>query len=272
MMRMWEKEELGIDGLSLFGHCLFTSAYQGLELHNHGNRWEFIMLLKGEEHYSVEERSYSVRGGEVFVSFPGQTHGGERGYQDVCEQIWFQIDADARCLFGLGESASTEVKAALYRLDCHSFRAPADCLTLARKCHRALVQGRPALYFCGLFLSLVTGLLYDEASEESGEMHRIAAYIRENPFDELTALALSARCGMSESGFKHKFKRETGFTPSDFINRAKIEAAKKMLLSGCTVTHTAMELGFSSSDYFSVVFKKYTRQTPSAYRQAKNAP
>ena len=58
---------------------------------------------------------------------------------------------------------------------------------------------------------------------------------------------------------------EVGISPRNFINFHKVEAAKGLLLEGHSVTDTAMALNFSSSNYFSNVFRRYTSFSPSQY-------
>ena len=72
---------------------------------------------------------------------------------------------------------------------------------------------------------------------------------------------------LSVSRFKQKFKAELGTSPRNFINFYKIEAAKEMLEQGHSVTETALALNFSSSNYFSSVFHRYTCRSPSQYRE-----
>ena len=64
-------------------------------------------------------------------------------------------------------------------------------------------------------------------------------------------------------------KIQMGTNPRSFINYHKIEAAKKLLLDGQSVTDTAMELSFSSSNYFSAVFRRYTSLSPTEYVKRK---
>ena len=57
----------------------------------------------------------------------------------------------------------------------------------------------------------------------------------------------------------------------DFINRYRIEEAKKMLADAKykskTITHIYLDVGFNSKSVFNTFFKKQVGQTPSAYRQ-----
>lgn len=78
--------------------------------------------------------------------------------------------------------------------------------------------------------------------------------------EELAQVAL-----LSVSRFKQKFKDQMGTSPRNFINYNKIEAAKHKLQENGNVTQTAMELGFSSSNYFSSVFRRFTSTSPTDY-------
>lgn len=65
----------------------------------------------------------------------------------------------------------------------------------------------------------------------------------------------------------------TGFTTNDFILRLKVEEAARILERDPTRTVTAIahELGFSSSQYFATVFRRYLRVSPGEYRSGNVA-
>jgi AraC-like DNA-binding protein len=73
---------------------------------------------------------------------------------------------------------------------------------------------------------------------------------------------------LSESHFKILFREEVGLPPAEYMLRQKVDAAKKALSQpGCNITELAYRLGFSSSQYFATVFKRYTSQTPSRFME-----
>jgi AraC-like DNA-binding protein len=121
--------------------------------------------------------------------------------------------------------------------------------------------------------SLLSGFLFRllllgrQSASGDAQIEQAIRHIEENIGSALTLEELPSLCGISLSGFKHRFKECTGKTPRDYINNRKIEKAKDFLRAGKTVTETAMELGFSSSEYFAVVFKKYTTLQPGRYRK-----
>ncbi len=74
--------------------------------------------------------------------------------------------------------------------------------------------------------------------------------------------------GLSVPQFHRSFRRAVGRTPREYFVHRRIEKAMEMLAQGrWSVTEVAMRLGFSSSQYFATVFKRYTDLSPSSYRQ-----
>jgi YesN/AraC family two-component response regulator len=62
------------------------------------------------------------------------------------------------------------------------------------------------------------------------------------------------------------FRRSTGRTFVDYVNRMRVEKAAALLsLEGCNVTEAAMSVGFDDVGYFSRVFKKYMTRSPGLY-------
>ena len=83
---------------------------------------------------------------------------------------------------------------------------------------------------------------------------------------------LAQIANMSVSHFKQKFKSQMGLPPREFINAERIRAAESMLLEGFSVVDTAMELGFSSSNYFAVVFRRHLGRSPREFIKEKSQP
>jgi AraC-like DNA-binding protein len=82
-----------------------------------------------------------------------------------------------------------------------------------------------------------------------------------------TITELAAMAYLSLPRFKQKFKQVTGVPPAEYIIREKIALAESLLAENQkSITDIAMDLGFCSSQHFSVVFKKYTGESPQAYR------
>jgi AraC family L-rhamnose operon regulatory protein RhaS len=80
---------------------------------------------------------------------------------------------------------------------------------------------------------------------------------------------MGRRAGLSASHFAEVFRRETGRTPLEYLTSARIEEATRRLLERpeASVTRIASELGFSSSQYFSTVFRRHVGCTPGEWRR-----
>ncbi len=93
-------------------------------------------------------------------------------------------------------------------------------------------------------------------------------YIEENYKEKFSIRDLSASCSMSPNYFCSFFKEITGQTPTEYITTYRIEAACNMLLSGLSVTDTALSVGFNDLSYFIHVFKKHKGVSPKQYAQS----
>jgi transcriptional regulator GlxA family with amidase domain len=85
---------------------------------------------------------------------------------------------------------------------------------------------------------------------------------------ELSVVELARRVNMSSRNFIRRFKAATGNTPIEYIQRARIEAAKHALESGSDpVDSVATRIGYEDVGSFRSVFKKVTGVSPTEYRK-----
>ena len=70
----------------------------------------------------------------------------------------------------------------------------------------------------------------------------------------------------SKFHFIRLFKKNYGRTPYQYLTEVRIAKAKKLLLSGMTVSEVCLSVGFESATSFTGLFKKMTGKTPSAFQ------
>lgn len=125
-------------------------------------------------------------------------------------------------------------------------------------------------------LDTIQDRMIDEYCElsriSSGQGYSLAVahsveFIKKNYREKVDLTNLAKVVGVSKSYLCRLFKKETGKTIIEFLNRYRIEEAKRYLTSGETdITDIALKTGFEDANYFSRVFKNMTGIAPSRYR------
>ncbi|MCI0449838.1 MAG: helix-turn-helix domain-containing protein [Chlorobi bacterium] len=96
-------------------------------------------------------------------------------------------------------------------------------------------------------------------------------FIEQNYTDKITVDKLSERLGVGRRTFERRFKKATANTVVEYIQRVKIEAAKKELESGRkTVSEVMYNVGYTDTKAFRDVFKKFAGISPVDYRNKYN--
>jgi transcriptional regulator GlxA family with amidase domain len=103
------------------------------------------------------------------------------------------------------------------------------------------------------------------------EVLKAQAYIEQYFYDKITVDALSENLGIGRRTFERRFKKATSNTIVEYLQRVKIEAAKKQLETGRkTINEVMYEVGYSDTKAFRDVFKKITGLSPIDYRNKYN--
>lgn len=96
-------------------------------------------------------------------------------------------------------------------------------------------------------------------------------YIEANYGKKIMVDDLARTFATSRRNFIRRFKKATANTPLEYIQRVKIEAAKKALESDpLNVNEVMYDVGYTDSKAFRTIFKKYTGLSPQAYKQKYN--
>lgn len=92
-------------------------------------------------------------------------------------------------------------------------------------------------------------------------------YIESNVREKISVKQLASRFAVSRRQFDRRFIKATGNTPFEYVQRVKIEAAKKLLEAGRkTVAEAMYEVGYSDASAFRRVFREITSLSPVEYR------
>ena len=98
----------------------------------------------------------------------------------------------------------------------------------------------------------------------------VLEYILKHYAENISTATLAKKWYVSEYYFCRFFKKATGQSPVNYINRTRVEKAAVLLKNTDeSVTGISVKVGFDDVNYFSRTFKKYTGLSPSQYRKIR---
>ncbi len=258
------------------GRLQYSRASKPLTPHLHAGAMEICFLARGRQSYVVGSQEYNLRGGDVFITFPDEQHSTGGRPEERSILYWLLVDlTPGRPFLGIPGAESRKLRQSLINLPCRHFTGTPGMRNML---DRILALGTGEQEFSATRLRALATLFMLEVIDRAGRMPcdlltpAIAAvreYVRTNISEPIMLQDMAHQAGMSLSHFKRRFKREVGMPPREYVLREKVEAARRMLSgSNRTITDIAFSLGFSSSAYFSTVFKRFTGKPPSAVVRA----
>ena len=250
--------------------------------HSHEG-YELLFLLEGATAYEFGDRkTVELRGGSFLVVPPNVVH---RGLHDV---------RSPSTVFGLALTVTrtgdwkdttftredlARIRKALLKATrgVHPFSAALRWFV------RQLVE--EGSYFAAhpesaespaMIRSLICAVLIEATrqmlrpvTEPEAFVAAAVAFLRKNLNETVRMADLVRHVGFSRARMFDLFKAQTGLTPNHYLQKLRIEKAQEELnRTNKSVTEIAYATGFSSAQYFSTVFIRYTGLSPSNYRKA----
>lgn len=100
---------------------------------------------------------------------------------------------------------------------------------------------------------------------------KVQEYIEVHHAEKISVEDLAEQTSTSTRNFIRRFKKSTNNTPIEYIQRVRIESAKKKLESSTMNVHQVMySTGYSDDKTFRTLFKRYAGMTPLEYRNKYN--
>ena len=131
-----------------------------------------------------------------------------------------------------------------------------------------------ALKVAGLVFALQTALIDRFPPEEFREplvlreYRALTGFLEQHGSARSKVTELATLAGESREAFSRKFRKRTGLTPKQLIDRFLIRKSFELLNSGCSVKETAFRLEFSNEFVFSRFFKQQMGQSPNQWRRS----
>jgi AraC-like DNA-binding protein len=263
---------VGLPEVPVFGRYEYCSAQPGLATHTHPRAVEICHLERGCQTYRAGGREYNLVGGDIFVTAPGEPHdtGGHVEDRGILYWLNLKLPTQGGSLLMLPSTESSVLITLLSSFPERHFKGKPilkqifnEVFALCSQADHPLRRVAIANQLIRCLLEVIGCARRTEGPHCSPRIAQIADRIRSRPELDYSLTELAEEAGLSLSRFKTKFKREIGIAPREYILRCKMDAAKHFLMNRRgSVTDTAMQLGFSSSQYFATVFKRFTQQTP----------
>ena len=273
---VFTQQELNIPGIRMFGKHHTQKAIPALQKHYHENCFEFTYISKGSIHFSVNDKGYNLSGGDLFIVNPNEVHDTDAHPMSLHSMFWVQLDvSDPKRFLFLAEDVAVSLIARLTTLGMRVVQLDEDkahsilSQVFSNLCSPSQHQRDMGAILLIYFLYFVIESAFRLRFNLQPDIGRVANHILDHLSEELTMEGLARIANMSVSHFKQKFKSQMGLPPREFINAERVRAAEGMLLEGFSVVDTAMELGFSSSNYFAVVFRRHLGCSPSEFIKNK---
>ncbi len=110
-----------------------------------------------------------------------------------------------------------------------------------------------------------------QKTHEDEPVKKAQEFIENNISDRISVEELALKFAIGKRNFERRFKKATNNTPVEYMQRVKIEAAKKCLeTSRKNVNEVMYDVGYTDTKAFRTVFKKITGLSPIDYRNKYN--
>lgn len=274
----------GIPDIPVVGHYRYVSSMPPLPPESHVGMLEVCIMVKGEQRYRLGEESILLRGNHLMLVPPGVPFSTGDEPESKGELYWFFLclppeggpEGVDGCLLAFTAEESRRIRE-LLQTGVAMMRPTSDRLVaLAERTFKASAVPEAELGTAALRIALMDLVLElcevirvtGRARPLSEEIARAVERLQQFPDEPVDLPQLARTANLSVSRFKERFRDEVGFTPMVYATHLRITLAKEELRrDNLSITQIAYRSGFSSSQYFSHVFRKFAGVTPSEYRR-----
>lgn len=244
---------------------------------------EVVLILAGRLEWQVEGKVHPLGPGDVFFTLPWQTHGSVHPREPGHEWIYVILAATGRApgTFQLpfldpAGAGERRLLGRLARAEHQSLRTSPLLRELLFSLHGSRSDGNKG--DPGRCAALARALIFELVRQwdhsppprppEASPLHRLVTEMSEHLDHPWSLAEMARRCRLGRTRFEVLFRREFGDPPVTHLNRLRVQAGAR-LLEGTrnSITEIAHTCGFSSSQYFARVFRRFMGTNPEKWRR-----
>jgi len=240
----------------------------GMMPHCHPYAVEICYVTRGHLDWWTDSISFRLDPQDLLVVLSGHPHGAVDSAVQPCEYYWVHLGV---------KHLRPELIAAIERPSFSGVHRNQP--QLGELIVRIMNEHRSRDEFSddsvkALSELLLVGLLRDYPlpnQKVPSELVRHAQEIlQRTAVEDISIETVASQLQVSSVWLSKKFRQEIGESPAKWARSQRVSKAKRLLvLDQLTIGEIAVELGFSSSQYFSTVFRQETGLTPSEYRRSR---
>ena len=248
--------------------------------------YELISVTKGTLHIQSEQRSHHLGPGQFLLLFPEECHFGTEASQGELSFYWthFQFASEDSAVYEEPQAA------ALFLDESHPryILPETGALSANSRVNVLFVQlldlakrlGNLSSTQCSyaqstLLLELTNECFFRHHLMQQGEkvplgIADLMEWLQLNFDTPLSVAGIAEKFGYHPSYLTSVFKRYSGCTITEYLNRQRIRVAKNLLTSTpkLTLAEIGAQVGIGDEKYFMRLFKRYEGVTATAYREA----
>lgn len=228
-----------------------------------------MYVVKGEGSLTINNKSKIIKENDVILINCYEPHGYETSTS--LETLWLHFDGNVSVdYFNLIKQDNTHVIiSAASSLIPTYLKSIINLFKESKMINEPLISCEIQRILAELF-NLSNGNQSNTSSSNSTFVNNSISYMKNNFKNKISLEDIANSVSISPFHFSRLFKKETGYSPYEYIIMVRLNHAKNLLkTSNMLIKEIAFECGFNSESNFVITFKKHTNMSP---RQFRNVP
>ncbi len=246
------------------------------EIHDH-SAIEILLTLEGMVTYTIEDKVYQVRKGEILIIPQDTAH--SLTMEEGSSRYLYLFEPDAIMTMRDIKSMAIYFNKPFHLRDGSDAHVRIRELLLRAKdlYEKRELMWNTACYSCILRVYATLGQRYlsgirpraadNMRNMDSEVINAVMTYINNHYREELSLENVAGFAGFSRYYFSRSFKKQTGYSFKDYLCQKRLQVAMDLLIrTNRSMRDVAIESGFGSVATFNRVFREKKGCTPTQYR------